>query len=133
MSRILTTLVGSYPTPQWLLGRPGEQAMRDAATVVLHTQELAGIDLLADGEIYRFNPDHPETNGMIEYFVQPMDGVRTAVTRADIELFRSQSHLDFRRRPSGDRGWAGGTGNARPAGRVPGGRRVSQRGRSSSP
>jgi 5-methyltetrahydropteroyltriglutamate--homocysteine methyltransferase len=96
MSHILTTLVGSYPTPQWLLGRPGEQAMRDAATVVLHTQELAGIDLLADGEIYRFNPDHPETNGMIEYFVQPMSGVRS-----DIELFRSQSHLDFRRRPSG--------------------------------
>ncbi len=101
MSHILTTLVGSYPTPQWLIGRPGEQAMRDAAAVVLHTQEQAGIDLLADGEVYRFNPDHPETNGMIEYFVQPMEGVRTAITRDDIELFRSQSHLDFRRRPSG--------------------------------
>ncbi len=101
MSHIQTTLVGSYPAPQWLLGRPGEQAMRDAATVVLHTQEMAGIDLLVDGEIYRFNPDHPETNGMIEYFVQPMEGVRTAITRADIELFRSQSHLGFRRRPSG--------------------------------
>jgi 5-methyltetrahydropteroyltriglutamate--homocysteine methyltransferase len=101
VSKIETTLVGSYPTPQWLLGQPGEQAMRDAATVVLHTQEMAAIDLLTDGEIYRFNPDHPETNGMIEYFVQPMEGVRTAITRADIELFRAQTHLDFRRRPSG--------------------------------
>ena len=54
-----------------------------------------------DGELYRFNPDHPETNGMIEYFVQPMDGIRTAVRRSDSELFRSQSHLGFRRRPAG--------------------------------
>jgi 5-methyltetrahydropteroyltriglutamate--homocysteine methyltransferase len=38
---------------------------------------------------------------MIEYFVQPLDGVRSAIRRSDIELFRSQSHLDFRRRPSG--------------------------------
>ena len=25
-----------------------------------------GIDLVCDGELYRFDPDHPETNGMIE-------------------------------------------------------------------
>jgi 5-methyltetrahydropteroyltriglutamate--homocysteine methyltransferase len=63
-------------------------------------QELAGIDLPVDGELYRFNPDHPETNGMIEYFVQPMDGIRSSIRRSDIELFRSQSHLGFRRRPA---------------------------------
>jgi len=98
---ILTTLVGSYPVPQWLTADPSRQGLRDATAVVLHLQELAGIDLAVDGELYRFNPDHPETNGMIEYFVQPMDGVRSAIRRSDIEVFRAQSHLDFRRRPAG--------------------------------
>ncbi|MDQ2943210.1 MAG: cobalamin-independent methionine synthase II family protein, partial [Candidatus Dormibacteraeota bacterium] len=98
---IQTTLVGSYPVPQWLIANPGEQALRDATAVVLHLQELAGIDLAVDGELYRFNPEHPETNGMIEYFVQPMDGIRSAIRRSDIELFRSQPHLGFRRRPAG--------------------------------
>jgi 5-methyltetrahydropteroyltriglutamate--homocysteine methyltransferase len=98
---MLTTLVGSYPIPQWLVAHPGEQALTDATAVILHMQELAGIDLVVDGELYRFNPDHPETNGMIEYFVQPMAGIRSAITRADIDLFRSKSHLGFRRRPAG--------------------------------
>jgi 5-methyltetrahydropteroyltriglutamate--homocysteine methyltransferase len=98
---IQTTLVGSYPIPQWLIAHPSEQGLRDATAVVLHMQELAGIDLPVDGELYRFNQDHPETNGMIEYFVQPMDGIRTEIRRSDTELFRLQSHLDFRRRPAG--------------------------------
>jgi len=98
---IQTTLVGSYPVPQWLTAHPSRQGLSDATAVVLHLQELAGIDLAVDGELYRFNPDHPETNGMIEYFVQPLDGVRSAIRRSDIELFRSQAHLDFRRRPAG--------------------------------
>jgi len=98
---IQTTLVGSYPVPQWLIAHPSEQGLRDATSVVLHLQELAGIDLPVDGELYRFNTNHPETNGMIEYFVQPMEGIRSDIRRSDIELFRSQSHLDFRRRPAG--------------------------------
>src|SRR5882672_1103989 len=98
---IQTTLVGSYPVPQWLIAHPSEQGLRDATAVVLHTQELARIDLPVDGELYRFDPDHPETNGMIDYFVQPMAGIRTAITRSDTELFRSQSHMGFRRRPAG--------------------------------
>jgi 5-methyltetrahydropteroyltriglutamate--homocysteine methyltransferase len=98
--RIQTTLVGSYPVPLWLMAHPSDQALRDATAVVLHLQELAGIDLVVDGELYRFDPDHPETNGMIEYFVRPMDGIRSAIRRQDIELFREQEHLGFRRRPS---------------------------------
>jgi 5-methyltetrahydropteroyltriglutamate--homocysteine methyltransferase len=99
--KIETTLVGSYPIPQWLVASPSEQGLRDATAVVLHLQELAGIDLAVDGELYRFNPDHPETNGMIEYFVQPMQGIRSAISRADVELFHSQTHTGFRRRPAG--------------------------------
>ena len=99
--RILTTVVGSYPIPDWLAARPSEQAVIDATRVVLHTQERAGIDLVCDGEMYRFDVNHPETNGMIEYFVQPMSGVRTALTFDEIQGFRSQAGMRFRARPAG--------------------------------
>src|SRR3989442_3479222 len=98
--RIQATLVGSYPVPSWLVAHPSEQALNDATAVVVHLQELAGIDLVVDGELYRFDPNHPETNGMIEYFVRPMDGIRSEIRRADVEVFRSQAHLGFRRRPA---------------------------------
>src|SRR5260370_36306776 len=98
--RIQTPLVGSYPVPSWLIAHPSEQALADATAVVLHLQELAGIDLVVDGELYRFDPNHPETNGMIEYFVRQMDGIRSEIRRPDIELFHKQTHLGFRRRPS---------------------------------
>ena len=38
--------------------------------VVLKTQELAGIDLISDGELSRFDVSHPQTNGMIDYFIR---------------------------------------------------------------
>ena len=75
--RIKTTVVGSYPVPDWLAALPSEQALLDATRVVIATQEQAGIDVVCDGELYRFDVNHPETNGMIEYFVRPLDGVRT--------------------------------------------------------
>ena len=71
-AHILTTTVGSYPVPDWLVALPSEQAVIDATRVVIDTQEQAGIDLVCDGELYRFDVNHPETNGMIEYFVRPM-------------------------------------------------------------
>src|SRR5690349_19734459 len=74
-ARIKTTVVGSYPLPDWLAALPSEQALLDATRVVIHTQEQAGIDLVCDGELYRFDVNHPETNGMIEYFVRPLEGV----------------------------------------------------------
>ena len=77
--RIRTTVVGSYPVPEWLAAAPSEQALTDATRVVLHTQEQAGIDLVCDGELYRFDLNHPETNGMIEYFVRPLSGVRADI------------------------------------------------------
>jgi 5-methyltetrahydropteroyltriglutamate--homocysteine methyltransferase len=40
---------------------------------VLKTQELAGLDLVSDGELMRFDPSHPETNGMVDYFASQMD------------------------------------------------------------
>lgn len=72
---IPTTLVGSYPQPRWLVDkdillgsgpprvrmrevwRPSEdlleEAQDDAALVVLHDQDQAGIDIVGDGEVRR--------------------------------------------------------------------------------
>lgn len=72
---IPTTLVGSYPQPAWLVDkdvllgsgpprvrmrdvwRPGpdllEEAQDDAALLALHDQDLAGIDIVGDGEVRR--------------------------------------------------------------------------------
>ncbi len=100
-ARILTTVVGSYPVPDWLAQQPTEQALRDATAVVFHTQELAGIDVVADGELYRFDLNHPETNGMIDYFVRPLTGVRTQVTRADRRALAARGDLAFRARLAG--------------------------------
>src|SRR5438105_1981307 len=97
--RILTTVVGSYPLPDWLAAAPSEQAVIDATRVVLHTQEQAGIDLVCDGELYRFDVNHPETNGMIEYFVNPMDGVRAGVKFDELVVYRNQPATRFRARP----------------------------------
>lgn len=93
---IKTTVVGSYPTPHWLTGDTSRTTLRDAIMVVLKTQELAGIDLLADGELNRFDPSHPETNGMIDHFVRQLEGIRTRLSVADIQRFRSMPALQYR-------------------------------------
>jgi 5-methyltetrahydropteroyltriglutamate--homocysteine methyltransferase len=98
--RIKTTVVGSYPVPDWLAALPSEQALVDATRVVIATQEAAGIDLVCDGELYRFDMDHPETNGMIEYFVRPLDGVRTRMSFEELFAYRA-GKMGFRGRPPG--------------------------------
>ena len=97
---IKTTVVGSYPMFDWLAANPSLQAIEDATMVVLKTQELAEIDVIADGELYRFDLNHPETNGMIEYFVRPLGNVRSEVSRSDVEAFGKQKGMGFRVRPA---------------------------------
>ena len=98
--RILTTVVGSYPVPAWLAATPSTPALNDAILVAVRTQELAGIDVVSDGELTRFNVNHPETNGMIEYFVSPLGGVTTTFSRAEIETFRAMPGMKFRTQPA---------------------------------
>ncbi|HZE98141.1 MAG TPA: cobalamin-independent methionine synthase II family protein [Planctomycetota bacterium] len=98
--KILTTVVGSYPIPAWLAANPSTPALHDAILVVVRTQELAGIDVVSDGELSRFNVNHPETNGMIEYFVTPLGGISTSFSRSEIELFRSMPGMRFRTQPA---------------------------------
>jgi 5-methyltetrahydropteroyltriglutamate--homocysteine methyltransferase len=98
---IKTTVVGSYPVPDWLVASPSQQALRDATAVVFKTQELAGIDLVADGELYRFDVNHPETNGMIDYFIRPMTGIRSQITRDELRRFRELPGMAYRAEPAG--------------------------------
>lgn len=84
----------------WFLGSPTQQALRDATAAVLKTQELAGMDLVADGELYRFDVNHPQTNGMIDYFVRPLANVRSAVTRTEEQAFREREEMVFREKPA---------------------------------
>jgi 5-methyltetrahydropteroyltriglutamate--homocysteine methyltransferase len=101
MALIRTTVVGSYPIPSWLAAMPSRVNLRDAVMVVLKTQELAGIDVIADGELSRFDVSHPETNGMIDYFVRPLDGVRTELSVSELEEFRKRPGMGFRTQPAG--------------------------------
>src|SRR5918912_1588360 len=99
--RIKTTVVGSYPFPDWLGALPSEQAVIDATRVVIHTQEQAGIDLVCDGELYRFDVNHPQTNGMIEYFVRPLSGVRPDIGFSEWIDYAKGTATRFRAKPPG--------------------------------
>jgi len=93
--------VGSYPVPDWLVALPSEQALTDATRVVISIQEQAGIDLVCDGELSRYDINHPENNGMIEYFVTRMAGVRSTATFDELVAYRSQRGMGYRTRPPG--------------------------------
>lgn len=97
---ILTTTVGSYPLPDWLSAMPSTQALQDATRVVFDIQREAGIDLPTDGELYRFDVNHPDTNGMIDYFTSRLGGISPA-GRADAEAFRARQEMKFRAHPAG--------------------------------
>ncbi len=98
---ITTTVVGSYPVPTWLQVFSNTESLRDAILTVIKTQELAGIDLVADGELYRWNVNHAATNGMIEYFVKPMENVTSALTSEQLSAWRARPGNQFRARPPG--------------------------------
>ncbi len=96
---IQTTTVGSYPVPEWLQALPSEQGVLYATRVVFDTQRQAGIDLPTDGKLYRFDTNHPDTNGMIEYFVRPMGGTRADFGRSETEAFAAKQGMGFRAKP----------------------------------
>ncbi len=98
---IKTTVVGSYPVPDWLVALPSEHALIDATRAVIGTQETAGLDVVCDGELYRFDVNHPETNGMIEYFTRPMSGIRNDSRFDEILAYRQQPGMAFRAQPPG--------------------------------
>jgi len=98
---IKTTVVGSYPVPLWLRVTSNRESLRDALLAVVKTQELAGIDVVSDGELCRWDINHAESNGMIEYFVQPLDGIRADLVAAELAAWRQETATPFRAAPPG--------------------------------
>src|SRR3982751_1738985 len=96
MPWLKTTVVGSYPVLPWMVGNPSRLVLRDAIMAVLKTQELADIDLVSDGELGRFDPSHPEANGMVDYFIARLDGVRSAFTIGDVDRHRADRVQGYR-------------------------------------
>jgi 5-methyltetrahydropteroyltriglutamate--homocysteine methyltransferase len=82
-----TTVVGSYPVPEWMerlkteyfRGKMSHAQLQDvhdmAIKAALRDQELAGIDIVSDGELRRDND--------LDYFVARMPGVEIAHTAKD--------------------------------------------------
>ena len=66
MPRIKTTVVGSYPVPDWLVNSPSEQALMDATRLIINIQEQAGVEVVCDVERNPYDNNHPETNAMYE-------------------------------------------------------------------
>ena len=96
-----TTTIGSYPVPDWLPALPSEQARLDATRVIFDIQRQAGIDLPTDGELYRFDVNDPDTNGMIDYFVRPLGGVRSKLSRSEADAFARIDAMAFRKKAAG--------------------------------
>ncbi len=98
---IKTTTVGSYSQIDWLYALPSEQTVQDATRVVIGLQRDAGIDLPTDGELYRYDISHPDTNGMIEYFISRIGGISTRIGISDAKAFSKKNEMSFRRKPAG--------------------------------
>src|ERR1051326_8429515 len=88
-TRIKTTIVASYPVLPWMVSNPARTVLRDAVMVMLKIQDMAGLDLVTDGELMRFDPNNPETNGMVDYFVSRMSGIRKEFSLSDYDRFRA--------------------------------------------
>ena len=99
--RLKTTVVGSYPVPDWLKSHPNEETLADALTVVMRAQEAAGIDLISDGELGRLDLARNAPGGMVGRFLREMVGVQRDLTREQVEAFRSRADMAYRHRPSG--------------------------------
>ncbi len=64
-----TTVVGSYPKPKWLKYVPEKnrlEAIKDAVRAVVKDQEVAGVEIISDGEVWR--------DEMTSYFANRIDG-----------------------------------------------------------
>ena len=81
--------------------RMGNETKLDATRVVFDTQRQLGIDLPTDGELYRFDVNHPDTNGMIDYFVGSMSGITTRLGHSAWQAFSNKEALAFRKKPAG--------------------------------
>jgi 5-methyltetrahydropteroyltriglutamate--homocysteine methyltransferase len=96
-----TTVVGSYPIPDWLKLQPTAETLADAIVVAMRAQEAAGIDVISDGELGRWDLARNAAGGMVERFIRPMTGVQCDLTRAQLESFQARADMNYRQSPAG--------------------------------
>lgn len=96
-----TTVVGSYPVPEWLKRSSDPEALEDALTVVIDAQRRAGIELIGDGELGRWDLQRRAPGGMVERFVRPLDGVSATLTRGQLDAYCARADMAFRSAPPG--------------------------------
>lgn len=96
-----TTVVGSYPIPGWVKTNPSPEAMRDAVRLVVRIQEQAGIDVVSDGELSRWNFREHRPSGMVERFVTHMTGINDVPSAAQRRAFQQRSDVAYRGLPAG--------------------------------
>ena len=101
MTHMKTTVVGSYPIPEWFKTNPSEEALLDALATVLRAQEDAGIDVISDGELSRWDAQRQAQVGMVERFVREMAGVQAEATCSQREAFRALPGNAYRPSPAG--------------------------------
>jgi 5-methyltetrahydropteroyltriglutamate--homocysteine methyltransferase len=103
---LATTVVGSYPQPDWLVDRAMlskgvprvrmqamwrvpepwlEKAQDDATIVAIRDMERAGIDIISDGEIRR--------ESYSNHFATALDGVDVAAPAVITDRYGNQTHV----------------------------------------
>ena len=103
---LATTVVGSYPQPDWLVDRAMlskgvprvrmqamwrvpepwlEQAQDDATIVAIRDMERAGIDIISDGEIRR--------ESYSNHFATALEGVDVAAPAVITDRYGNQTHV----------------------------------------
>jgi 5-methyltetrahydropteroyltriglutamate--homocysteine methyltransferase len=98
---VTTTVVGSYPVPEWLKQCSDEEALGDALTVVMDAQRRAGVELICDGELGRWDLERRAPGGMVERFVRPLEGVSAELSRGQLAGYRARGELAYRSAPPG--------------------------------
>jgi 5-methyltetrahydropteroyltriglutamate--homocysteine methyltransferase len=98
---ILAVMVGAYPAPAWLGKNTAYPDVVDALRIVFGIQREAGLDVLSDGDLGRYNPDYPDADGLVEHFVRPLAGIRQALGRQDWERFSHRFFMRYRHHPAG--------------------------------
>lgn len=99
--RLKTTVVGSYPVPDWLKATPSQEALRDALLVVTRSQVDAGIEVVSDGEMGRWDFARHAPSGMVERFVHSMSGVERDLSQLQARAYRERSDVAYRALPPG--------------------------------
>ena len=96
-----TTVVGSYPVPEGLKEKSTEEALEQALQTVLDVQQRAGIDVISDGELSRWDLGRRSPGGMTERFVRRMAGIQADVSAEQRARYRERADVAYRQDPPG--------------------------------